>query len=540
MTGIEHRATRGGAATIVRRGAGLGLLLGALLCLVGVPVVVAGSVSFTPVTGSPFRVIPSVGIPEQVVFSPSGGLLATLAGGLDLQTVSTAGVVAAPVLAAAPPACPVRHKPTLGTDLDSVAFSSDGALLALAGESGGGRGNLRTYSVSGAKLTADACLTFGRLLNAGTGTPEYSVAFSPSAEGRLLALADGFRNTVSVFSVSAAGKVTELSGSPFATGKGPRAVTFSASGPGFGLLATANVGNSTVSVFSVSGGVVAPVPGSPFKTGKNPSSLAFSPDRGLLATADEGSNSVSVFSVDYVGKLTPVSGSPFATGSYPRSVALSPDGTLLATADSGSNKVSVFSVSGAGKLSQLPSSPFVSSPTGYKGPGPDSLAFSPRDSLLATANSAASTTSVFAGAPTGSTTVVTITANAPRAYTFTLSTATQPKVVSDMPATELTVPSGQVTFNVTDSPGAILSHTFEVCATPLPGPVRTLAAIQALPNSCSGTTVPPSPKVLGPGQSVTGTIDLTSPGTYEYLSTVGGAATGDASAGMKGVLNVTQ
>jgi hypothetical protein len=139
--------------------------------------------------------------------------------------------------------------------------------------------------------------------------------------------------------------------------------------------------------------------------------------------------------------------------------------------------------------------------------------------------------------PTGTT--VTVTAGVPGTYTFDLSTATQTNVVSDIPKTELNVPLGDVTFKVTDSLGAILSHTFEVCTTPLPGPLITLAAIQALPNSCTGTTVPPSPKVLAPGESATATIDFTSKGTYEYLSTVGGAATGDAFAGMKGVLNVT-
>ncbi len=149
------------------------------------------------------------------------------------------------------------------------------------------------------------------------------------------------------------------------------------------------------------------------------------------------------------------------------------------------------------------------------------------------------TTATTTTPPTTTGTVVTVTAGVPGTYTFRLSTAAQPKVVSDIPKTELTVPTGNVTFNVSDSPGAIDSHTFEVCTTALPGPVSTLAAIQALPNSCTGTTVPPSPSVLSPGASATVTIDFTSPGTYEYLSTVGGAATGDAFAGMKGVLNVT-
>jgi hypothetical protein len=48
---------------------------------------------------------------------------------------------------------------------------------------------------------------------------------------------------------------------------------------------------------------------------------------------------------------------------------------------------------------------------------------------------------------------------------------------------------------------------------------------------CTGTSTP----VLKPGASATITVDLTSPGTYEYLSSVAD----DAFAGMKGELEVT-
>jgi hypothetical protein len=53
-------------------------------------------------------------------------------------------------------------------------------------------------------------------------------------------------------------------------------------------------------------------------------------------------------------------------------------------------------------------------------------------------------------------------------YTFKLSTPTQPKVVSDTPAVELTVPAGEVTFNVTNPVDEMLTHDFEVCSTPRP------------------------------------------------------------------------
>jgi plastocyanin len=52
-----------------------------------------------------------------------------------------------------------------------------------------------------------------------------------------------------------------------------------------------------------------------------------------------------------------------------------------------------------------------------------------------------------------------------------------------------------------------------------------------LPDKCTGTSTP----VLAPGSaSATLTINFTTPGNYEYLSSVGD----DAFAGMKGVLTV--
>jgi hypothetical protein len=154
----------------------------------------------------------------------------------------------------------------------------------------------------------------------------------------------------------------------------------------------------------------------------------------------------------------------------------------------------------------------------------------PTTSTGATTTTAAATTT-----PETETSMVTVTTGAPGTFTFTLSTASQPKVVSDVAKTELLLPPGEVTFQVSDPVSNILSYDFEVCSSPLPGPVTTLGSIQTLPNSCSGSSTP----VLTPGGSVaTLTLDLPTPGTYEYLSTVGGS-TGDAFSGMKGVLNVS-
>jgi len=139
--------------------------------------------------------------------------------------------------------------------------------------------------------------------------------------------------------------------------------------------------------------------------------------------------------------------------------------------------------------------------------------------------------------PTGTTTtttttatVVTVTANTPTTFSFTLATAGQAPVASDS-AVKLTVPAGKVTFNVNNPESSILSHDFKVCSAPVTA-AEAKKAVVALPSTCAGTSTP----VLAPGSAMTTlTLDLMTPGSYEYLSSV----SGDALSGMKGILAVT-
>ena len=266
-------------------------------------------------------------------------------------------------------------------------------------------GLLAALTVVGCLVFAPSAVAFKQVPGSpfATGQGPWSVAFSPGG-GLLAAANQAEAGTVSVFSVNqTSGALAQVAGSPFATGANPQSVAFS---PGGALLATANYGDGvgTVSVFSVNqtSGALTQVPGSPFAgTVDRPTSVAFSPGGGLLATANRfgdlatGDGAVSVFSVDQTsGALIPVPGSPFATGIEPQSVAFSPGGTLLATPNEYNDSVSVFSVDQTlGALTPVPGSPFA---TGLE---PASVAFSPRGGLLATANATGSanhgTVSVF-------------------------------------------------------------------------------------------------------------------------------------------------
>ena len=300
---------------------------------------------------------------------------------------------------------------------ESVAFSSDG-LLATANNTGDSlKGPPGTVSVFSTGANGTLSQVGGSPFATGA-RDTVSVAFSPN--GRLLAatsllspVLDG-PSRVSVFSVGPGGVLAPVSGSPFATGAFAYSVAFSASG---GLLATANTDDNTVSVFSVaSDGALTQVSGSPFGTGSAPISVAFSPSGRLLATANAGDNTVSVFSVASDGALTQVSGSPTAAGTGPSSVAFSPGGALLAVTNFGlggdppslENTVSVFSFASDGALTPVSGSPFTT------GNGPGSVAFSPSGRLLATANTGAigapgftgNTVSVFSVASGGALTQV--------------------------------------------------------------------------------------------------------------------------------------
>jgi WD40 repeat protein len=342
----------------------------------------AAAYTFTQVPGSPFYAgIPFASTGRDVVFSPRGAYLADAAfSSVWIQKVSKSGSLGAPMDSAGPDACKL-HKgiPNYTGRIDAVAWSPNGALFAEVEEPGAGQptGTLRIYAAHGIRLSKDSCRTLPYVTNFyhfGNNAPEpyYSVAFGPNG---LLAVANEGSSTVSVYSVTKAGKTRPISGSPFTTGKDPDAVAFGPTNHGGEALATANWGKNDVSTFSVSSGVVAPAAGSPFVALAGPSSVAFSPTGGLLAVADSGADEVNIYSVSFVAGLTGVAAAH--TGGSPQAAAFSPNGRLLATASP--SNVSVFSVASTGQLAQVSGSPFA--PTG----SPVSVAFDADGFLMAIA-----------------------------------------------------------------------------------------------------------------------------------------------------------
>lgn len=190
---------------------------------------------------------------------------------------------------------------------------------------------------------------------------------------------DGQSNGVVALARNTDGTLSEIPGSPFATGgKGllvPNGGDFDAQGAvrihGNHLLAV-NPGSNSIAVFNIGedGGLTA-VDGSPFSSGGiTPLSVAVRGDVLYVAnqavdfvTPDRRPN-ITGFHISGAGQLTPIPNSTieFAAGQGPAQVEFSPmGGVLAATAGFQTDgKIHSFVVGADGRLKEGPGSPFVS------------------------------------------------------------------------------------------------------------------------------------------------------------------------------------
>ncbi len=128
-------------------------------------------------------------------------------------------------------------------------------------------------------------------------------------------------------------------GSPTsAAGDSPQGIRVTPDGK---FVIVANQGTNNVAVFSLDAttGALTEVPGSPFASGQQPGPVAIDPPV-LAGTApsgkfvfvgDTGGNSLSAYTIDSAGSLTPVSGTPIPLGdnAQPSSIAVDPAGKFV-------------------------------------------------------------------------------------------------------------------------------------------------------------------------------------------------------------------
>ena len=261
---------------------------------------------FTQVAGSPFT---AENFPQSVAYSPviNGQLFAAVAnqGSDDISVYSvdtSSGVFTA-----------VGGSPfTAGTGPRSVAYSPvvNGNLFAAVANFGG---DVSVYSVD----TSTGAFTSVTDSPFTAGTGSRSVAYSPVVNGKLFAaVANAGSDDVSVYSVDTlSGVFSPVAGSPFTAENFPNSIAYSPVANGQLFAAVAYAGSGNVSVYSVNTatGVLTQVTGSPFASGTGSFEVAYSPvvnGNLFAAVTNRNDANISVFSVDAAVPAATLSVSP--------------------------------------------------------------------------------------------------------------------------------------------------------------------------------------------------------------------------------------
>jgi 6-phosphogluconolactonase (cycloisomerase 2 family) len=178
--------------------------------------------------------------------------------------------------------------------------------------------------------------------------------------GSSLFVANQGAGTISVYSFDSKSGALTASGTPTAVGANTTSIDSDLGGH---YLFVADGTANTISVFTISGSSISGTPTSA-PTGTMPSNVHVDPSGKYVYVTNSGSNNVSAFSIGS-GSLTAVSGSPFAAGAAPSYSTSNSDSSVLWVANQGSASISAFQVSG-GALSASSGSPYAAS--GFSAP----------------------------------------------------------------------------------------------------------------------------------------------------------------------------
>jgi 6-phosphogluconolactonase (cycloisomerase 2 family) len=145
-------------------------------------------------------------------------------------------------------------------------------------------------------------------------------------------VANRYSNNISAYAINAStGALTQVQGSPFATGYGAYAVAIDPTGR-FAYVANDGTGSGSqgnVSGFAINArsGALTSLQGSPFAAGSNPIGIVISPDGKFAYVVNYISANVSIFAINAsTGALKQIKGSPLRTRPFPTAVAIDPTG----------------------------------------------------------------------------------------------------------------------------------------------------------------------------------------------------------------------
>ena len=176
-------------------------------------------------------------------------------------------------------------------------------------------------------------------------------------------------NSISAFTINAStGGLTEVTGSPYATGDGPVSVTVD---PSDHFVYVANDNSNNISAYTIDSdtGALTPVTGSPFASGQGPGSVAIDPSGQFAYVGNEDDSpggDVSGYTIDATtGALTPMDGSPFLSKSGGFGVTVAPSGKFGYVGSGGGAQVTAFSINPTtGVPTAVAGSPFLGAGTG--------------------------------------------------------------------------------------------------------------------------------------------------------------------------------
>jgi len=195
----------------------------------------------------------------------------------------------------------------------------------------------------------------------------YQLTVDPS--GKYLIAPDFCSDNIGVYAIASDGSLTAVTGSPFAetSGNEPESAWVSPNGQ-FVYIADWSDGASTISAFSLSAaGALTEIAGSPFAAGSFTYSISGTPDGKYLYVDDYSSDTpIDGFSVNSTtGALTALSTPSFAGGACWLSVDAT--GTVLFSTDCGNGNVYSSLIGTDGTLTAAAGSPFA---TGGSDPWP--------------------------------------------------------------------------------------------------------------------------------------------------------------------------